>query len=148
MVFGALRAPLGHVRQSIADCLAPSIAFDPLEDLEEVMEGIDDGSLVAWVASDGDTLHSVTVVEIIEGEKGPRCFIRHCAGANLKEWLHFLPVIENWAASFGCVAVETLGRKGWERVLPDYQNRAVLLRKMLPGAENLTSMVREATHGV
>ncbi|SCW57000.1 hypothetical protein SAMN02927924_01433 [Sphingobium faniae] len=136
MIFGALRPPLAHVAPMVAQCIAASVADDPLESLDEVMAGIEDGSLVAWVATEGERLHSVTVVEILEGGKGRQCFIRHCAradgGSHLRDWLGFLPVIEDWAASQGCMSIELIGRAGWERVLPDFQKKAVLLRKVLP----------------
>lgn len=141
MIFGALRPPLGHVYQAVADCIAASVADDPLESLDDVMNGIELGNLVAWVATEDSHLHSVTVVEIIEGGKGCQCFIRHCAradgGAALRDWIAFLPVIESWAASEGCQTIELIGRAGWERVLPDFQKKAVLLRKSLNQPVNL-----------
>jgi hypothetical protein len=145
MIFGALRPPLLHVYRPVAACLAASVARDPMESLDDVMNGIELGNLVAWVASDGATLHSVTVVEILEGGKARQCFIRHCAkadgGSPLSEWLDFLPVIENWAISQGCETIELIGREGWARVLPGFEKQAVVLRKPLARTETLT--VRE-----
>ena len=141
MIFGALKPPLTSVYQPVAACLTASVADDPLECLEEVMAGIEAGNLVAWVATEGTRLHSVTVVEIIEGGKARQCFIRHCAradgGAPIAEWLQFLPVIEAWAASQGCASIELIGRAGWERMLPGFEKKAVLLRKSLNQPVNI-----------
>lgn len=38
-------------------------------------------------------------------------------------------VIEPWFWSQGCEWIEVQGRKGWKRVIPDYQEQAVVLRK-------------------
>jgi len=148
VIFGALRPPLRHVYEPVARCLASSVARDPLESLDDVMNGIELGNLVAWVATDGDRLHSVTIVEIIEGGKGRQCFIRHCAradgGSAMCDWLRFLPVIEGWAISEGCQSIELIGRAGWERILPDFKKKAVLLRKTLNAPTNI---IREAILG-
>lgn len=135
MIFGALRPPLEHVYATVAAVLEKSVARDPLESLQEVMDGIESGYLTAWVATDGADLHSVTVTQIVSGMKGKQCFIRHCAradeGAPLAEWLEYLPIIEYWAASEGCASIELIGRMGWLKVLPDYERQAVQMRKML-----------------
>ena len=31
----------------------------------------------------------------------------------------------------GCVSIELIGRKGWARLLPSYQQKAIVLRKAL-----------------
>lgn len=138
MTFGALRPPLAHVAPSIAAAIMKSVERDALESLDEIMEAIEDGRMIAWAATSGSTLDGVTVTEILEGGKGRQCFIRHCAradgGAPLAEWLDQLSVIETWALSEGCASVELLGRAGWERALPGYQKQAVQLRKMLKAA--------------
>jgi hypothetical protein len=40
-------------------------------------------------------------------------------------------VIENWLRAKGCEFVDIAGRSGWERILPDYERHAVILRKRL-----------------
>lgn len=146
MIFGALNHPLGGAYQAVASCIASSVADDPLESLDSVMAALDCGDLTAWVATDGDRLHSVTVTEILEGDAGRQCFIRHCArakgGAGLREWLRFLPVIEEYARLNGCLTIELIGRAGWERALPDFEKKAVLLRKSL-AAPSMQIEVRE-----
>ena len=135
MIFGALNHPLGAAYGPVSDCLSISVARDPMESLSDIMEALDAGEMTAWVASDGDNLHSVTVTEILEGGAGKQCFIRHCArakgGASLQDWLGFLPVIEEYARLNGCAEIRLVGREGWDRVLPGYSKKAVLLSKAL-----------------
>ena len=150
MIFGALNHPLGAAYGPVADCLSISVARDPMESLSDIMEALDAGEMTAWVASDGDNLHSVTVTEILEGGAGKQCFIRHCArakgGASLQDWLGFLPVIEEYARLNGCQTVELIGRAGWEKILPDFEKKAVLLRKTLE-APAVKVEVRERSIG-
>lgn len=52
------------------------------------------------------------------------------AGTGLDEGLPFYrDTIEPWFWSQGCEWIELHGRKGWKRVLPDYRESAVVLRK-------------------
>ena len=47
------------------------------------------------------------------------------------EALEFFAVIEAWMREIGCDFVEIVGRRGWERIFPDYERFAVILRKRL-----------------
>lgn len=39
--------------------------------------------------------------------------------------------IESWATSIGCYAIQIIGREGWQRLLPGYERKAVVLAKSL-----------------
>lgn len=39
--------------------------------------------------------------------------------------------IENWFRFKGCKFVEWVGREGWQRIFPEYEKHAVILRKRL-----------------
>lgn len=45
----------------------------------------------------------------------------------------YYAVIEPWFWSQGCEWIEIHGRKGWKRVMPDYEEKAVVLRKYRHG---------------
>lgn len=53
------------------------------------------------------------------------------AGRGLEHSRVLLDEIEGWFRSMGCSRIELRGRKGWERVLPDYELKAVVLSKEL-----------------
>ncbi len=53
-----------------------------------------------------------------------------CAGSGLELGVpHYYETIEPWLFSQGCSFIEIHGRKGWKKVLPDYHEAAVVLRK-------------------
>lgn len=48
------------------------------------------------------------------------------------DWRDHLDALQNWSRSIGCTAVEIwAAREGWARLLPDYEQAAILLRKDL-----------------
>jgi len=134
MHFGGITTPMNPVLEAeLRQAIAPSIDRDAFESLDEVMGEIERGDALAWIATEGHKIRAVCVTQIIEGQYGSQCFIRHCAGENREDWLKYLPLIELWAKGCGCASVELIGRKGWIRVLQPngYEERAVVLRKAL-----------------
>lgn len=130
MEFGGLTVPLGPVEPQVREAIAPSVARDPCESLDDVMRDIAEGKAIAWAITEGAALRGVVVTQVLEGSAGKQCFIRHCSGTDIRHWLHFLAVIEDWARSEGCATIELIGRPGWERLL-GWHRQAVLLRKAL-----------------
>lgn len=57
--------------------------------------------------------------------------ILFAAGDILPDNVSILGLIEAWAISVGCTEAQLIGRKGWARVLKDYEEVAVVLRKRL-----------------
>ena len=59
-----------------------------------------------------------------------------CAGSGREDWTGFLAVVEAWARTQGCAAIEAQARPGWRRVLAPYGYAAthVILEKELDHA--------------
>ena len=53
------------------------------------------------------------------------------AAVDRREWLPLLGALERYARAEGCKAMRIFGRRGWERLLPDYKPARVLLEKEL-----------------
>ena len=134
MMFGGLQAPFQpQLAEQLRLALLPSIERDAFESLDEVMGELQRGEATAWIATVGPEIRMVCVTQILVGEHGAQCFIRHCAGTDRSEWINNLFLIEQWAMQQGCKSVELIGRKGWIRALAPhgYEERAVVLRKVL-----------------
>lgn len=130
MAFGALQAPLGPLAAIVEAILAPSVATNPLEDLDDVMAEIDGGQAQAWAVTDGDTIRAIVVTKTFASPGHRQCFIAHCAGEGVQEWIGYLGVIEEWARLQGCDSIELYGRPGWQRLL-GWDRPAIVLRKAL-----------------
>ena len=59
------------------------------------------------------------------------CRITCLSGDGMNRWIHGIKSIEQWAKEQGCTAITLSGRKGWQRVLQDYDLSQVTLRKEL-----------------
>ena len=67
---------------------------------------------------------------IRETNRGPVAVIRAVAGRDGRKWIRStLREFEQHAKAAGAVKIELEGRRGWRRVLPDYQEARVVLTK-------------------
>lgn len=97
---------------------------------EDVLAALRDRRMQLWLAGEGG-LEAVCVTEILDYPRQRRCNLFLCAGRARRRWLAGLAAIEGWARAEGCAAMELQGRRGWQRLLPDYRPTHVLLRKDL-----------------
>lgn len=85
-----------------------------------------------WVAGNEDG--SVKVCAITEVIDYPSMRVANfflVAGEEREGWLHHLESVEEWAREKGCVKLELRGRKGWEKVLKDWNMSQIILEKDL-----------------
>lgn len=86
-----------------------------------------------WGYYRGDCLLGVAVTETFPTLRGQICRIWAAAGSEAEggEILEVFAEIEKWARELGCAVIEIRGRLGWKRVLPGFQQVAVILEKEL-----------------
>jgi hypothetical protein len=85
-----------------------------------------------WLAADeGGKVHAAEVTQIVDFPKGKTCCLVMTGGKGMRSWLWMLDEIELWAAKQGCTRMSAVGRKGWGRVLPDYEQIAIIFEKRL-----------------
>lgn len=97
-----------------------------LNTIEEVERDVLSGRSLLWLAWDGK-IRAAAVTEIAKDV----CTIVACAGGGMKSWLHLIKRLESYARDEGCGMVRILGRKGWVRVLKNYQAKHVILERRL-----------------
>jgi hypothetical protein len=98
-------------------------AFAPIE--REVLAG----RMLLWIVIDDGAIQAAVVTVLAQTEWRKVCEIVACAGYDMRSWLPLLKQIEDYARAEGASAMRALGRKGWARMLPDYQVRRVVLEK-------------------
>lgn len=97
---------------------------------ESVLESIRNRQMQLWVAGETEVLVAcVTTICDYPGKKV--CNLMFVGGKDMNEWKHSLSLIEEWAKSLGCDSLEVWGRKGWERILSDYDVIHTVIRKSL-----------------
>ena len=89
-----------------------------------------DRSRQLWIAAKDDRVTMVLVTEVRDYPRKKVAALIACAGEGRGDWLHYLQVIEDWARSQGCEAIEAEARPGWARVL-GWKKTHVFLEKGL-----------------
>lgn len=100
---------------------------------QDVLEQALRGEMQLWTYHDGDyRFRGVLGTRIHQTPAGPVCALWLTLGHNAMELIQdAYQVIERWARANGCYAMEIVGRRGWKRVLPDFEEESVVLRKVL-----------------
>lgn len=99
----------------------------PLSDFAVLEEDILEKQALLWLVCDDRSIRMAIVTRLYKNH----CEISACGGSHLKESIHLLARIEQYARDEGVKSIRITGRKGWGRILPDYKQRAVILEKEL-----------------
>lgn len=91
------------------------------------------GDYTLWVAIDEQTKKVVAAMttEFAYYPRDKVCRVVTLAGERMREWIGNLDMVEDWAKKQGCNYLDMYGRRGWIKVLPDWKEDSVLLRKKL-----------------
>lgn len=73
---------------------------------------------------------SAIVTEIVDYPNRSVCRI-WLAGGDMGELLEGEKIVSDWAKSLGCHGMEIIGRKGWQKVLKEYEPTSIVLVKEL-----------------
>lgn len=85
-----------------------------------------------WHVTDDEKLLGIWITEFYQERLGRKVIHWYgCAGERLDEWLFLKDEIEQWAAAQGVTVAKIAGRKGWEKLLPDYKPASVTYVKEL-----------------
>jgi hypothetical protein len=90
-----------------------------------------DGDALLWVVADDLKIVAAIVTQLEKTETKKVCTILACGGSNMRDWLHLIDKIENFARAEKCAAMRIFGREGWGAVLPSYMPKRVMLEKEL-----------------
>lgn len=100
--------------------------------LEDVRRELEEGRAQAWGLRDSERVLGFWITRIENTWTAKYGLVWIVAGDGLDIGLPvYRGVIEPWFREQGCQWIEMNGRKGWKRVLPDYNEVAVVLRKVL-----------------
>lgn len=89
------------------------------------------GRFLLWLAWDGKQIVAAAVTDLLQTEWRKVCNIVACGGDDMAQWIHLIEGLEDYARSESCAAISISGRKGWEKTLPSYRVRFVILEKAL-----------------
>lgn len=94
---------------------------------EDVEAQILAGQQLLWLAWDGEKIEAAASTQV----DGDACVIVACGGKEHRNWLGLIEGIQKYAKDCGCKHVRIYGRPGWQRVLPEYRRKFVILERPL-----------------
>jgi len=95
---------------------------------------------VIWDKSKPTTIEKyfgVVVTEIVERKLKTSCNIFIVTGRQRQQWQHLISVLEDFALKNNCTNMELIARKGWERIMEQFQYKKthVVLEKPITQTE-------------
>ena len=105
---------------------------DEILNENDVYEWLKTGFYTLWVATprDSDKILGTMTLEYASYPRHNMCRIVSIAG-KMKDWIDDIYILENWAKAQGCHFLGLYGRKGWKKVLKEYDEHCILFRKKL-----------------
>jgi len=100
---------------------------------EDVLEYLNSGHYTLWIATepDSDNILFAMTIHFAYYPKHKMCRIATIAGERMSEWIGDLYMLEDWAKAQGCDYMDMYARRGWKKMLKDYKEDCILLRKKL-----------------
>jgi len=83
--------------------------------IDEIRERLFSGHMQLWTYGEYE-YQAVLVTRMTD-----HCLLLALSGYDMRQWLHHLRAVEGFARQFGCKEMRLHGRRGWSRVLADYQ---------------------------
>lgn len=88
--------------------------------VEDILDSLTTGRAQCWcILSDGKIIN-MTITEIIDYQNKRVLHIVFSAGDGWEGYKEEHTHLEDFAKSLGCVSITVWGRKGWEKVLPNF----------------------------
>jgi hypothetical protein len=98
--------------------------------LDAVNEKLKTKDMQLWVACT-DRLIAAGITQVQDFPGAKVCYLLFLGGEDMPVWISALDTLERVAIEWGCDYLEIQGREGWKRVLKDYEQTCVVLRKKL-----------------
>jgi hypothetical protein len=101
---------------------------------EDILEYLKTGNFILWIVTkpDSDAIVAAMTVEYAHYPRHKMCRVVTIAGEMLFEWVdEGLLMLEDWAKAQGCAYMDMYARRGWKKVLKEYKEDCILLRKKL-----------------
>ena len=98
---------------------------------DDFLEALTHGDMQLWIATDGGVMHSAMVTQIVVYPQKKVLRVISIAGSDFKKLYEFNDMVESFAIRTGCSGMELWGRKGWKKLLPDWESNYIVYTKDL-----------------
>jgi hypothetical protein len=114
----------------VAPLLQAAILRTDLTHFDEIESDVLAGRSLLWLAWSGQIEAPATTV-LTRANAGKVCVLTACGGNAMSRWLPLLERIEAYAKAEGCDRLRIFGRKGWHRMLTQYEITNIVLERRL-----------------
>ena len=100
---------------------------------KDILEYLLTGYYILWIATgkDSDSVVGAMTIEYAYYPRDKMCRVVTIAGEKMSDWIDDLYILEEWAKAQGCHYMDMYARRGWKKVLKEYKEDCILLRKKL-----------------
>jgi len=127
MIFQVPYWDVASVWPRVSGCMQKALARQSEWRLPDILEQLTNQRMQLWVVP-----WKIAVVTQVQTYPGARiCMLILCGGEGLEENKYLLAEIEKWACSLGCDEMRLMGRRGWRRIYPEYEQIATVMRRKL-----------------
>lgn len=108
--------------------------MDELYEPRHIRDFVASGEMQCWVVLTGklDYVKVVGITQILAYPKGLVAQVLCTASLDFgNDWQQCMENVREWAHLNGCKWVEVYGRQGWKRVLRDFDDAGVVLRRVV-----------------
>lgn len=99
---------------------------------DEVFEAVKDKHAQVWGVVNHGEIIGIWITKVLTTKRLKYGLVWIISGTGLEIGMPlYLQHCETWFKDLGCAYIELQGRKGWQKVLSDYEFNSVILRKLL-----------------
>ena len=98
---------------------------------DDFLEPLTHGNMQLWIATEDKDIHAVMVTQFVIYPQKNILRIISLAGDDFEKIRNFQEIIEGFAIKNECTALEMWGRKGWKKLLPDWNDTYIVYTKDL-----------------
>ena len=98
---------------------------------DDFLEPLTHGDMQLWIFTEESSLHSAMITQIIVYPQKKILRVISIAGSEFEKLRQFNDMVESFAIKTGCTGLELWGRKGWKKLLPDWESNYIVYTKDL-----------------
>lgn len=95
---------------------------------QDILEMLRNREAQLWVVVNGG-IEGMFITKIENTPQRRFCLIFVCAGEGISGWIDYIKTVEEWAKQMNCDSLRIVGRKGWKKLLPDFNELHVTLER-------------------
>ena len=95
----------------------------------DILNFVIEGDMQLWIVAENKEIIAALVTKIITYPQKRILRLVSLAGEDFNKFKHFLDMVQSFAIQKGCTALELWGRKGWKKLLPEWNSKYIVYTK-------------------